>query len=114
VNKVRERVETSPGVKLPNVDPQFLTSKDDFREQIRRERCMELAFENHRWYDLRRWHIAQDLKYREKYELRFDKAHSYFTKALLLTTVFDAKHWWLPFPVAQVSLYPGFKQNPGW
>jgi len=99
---------------VPDVDASYLTTKEDFREQIRRERAVELAFENHRWYDLRRWYVAQDLKYREKYELQYDQPHSYFKKNLVLTTVFDAKHWWLPFPVAQVSLYPGFKQNPGW
>jgi hypothetical protein len=105
-------IRTRAGV--PNVAAQYVASKEVFRETVRLERCMELAFESHRWYDLRRWHIADDLKYRDKYELQFDKDHTYFKKVLQVTTVFDAKHWWLPFPVAQVSLYDGFKQNPGW
>jgi hypothetical protein len=105
-------IRTRAGV--PNIDAQFLTSKDIFRETIRQERAVELCFENNRWYDIRRWHVADQLKYREKYELQYDKAHTYFKKSLVLTTVFDDKHWWFPFSVNQVSLYPGFKQNPGW
>ena len=31
------------------------------RDQVRHERKMELAFENHRWWDIRRWHIADQL-----------------------------------------------------
>jgi hypothetical protein len=58
--------------------------------------------------------VADQLKYREKWELQFDKGHTYFKKNLLLTSVFEPKHWWLPFPVNQVALYPAFKQNPGW
>lgn len=33
----------------------------DFREAYRRERGVELMFEGHRWYDIRRWMIAEDL-----------------------------------------------------
>ncbi len=32
---------------------------DSFREAYRRERCIEFMFENCRWYDLRRWMIAE-------------------------------------------------------
>jgi len=45
VNAIRERA----GVAL-------LTSID--REKVRHERKIELAFESHRWYDLRRWRTA--------------------------------------------------------
>ncbi len=31
------------------------------RDQIRRERKVEFAFENHRWWDIRRWKIADQL-----------------------------------------------------
>jgi hypothetical protein len=98
---------------VPDVDARFLT-KDKFRELIRRERAVELAFEGHRWNDLRRWYVSDQMKYREKYILEFDKEHTYFNKRLYATTVFEPKHWWLPFPINQVALYPEFKQNPGW
>ncbi len=34
---------------------------EDFREAYRRERCVELMFENHRWFDIRRWMIAESI-----------------------------------------------------
>lgn len=108
VNIVRNRAQ------VPNVDNRFLADKDKFRDIIWRERAVELAFENHRWYDLRRWYVAHELKYREKYVLNFDKNMTYFTKALYVVKVFDMKHYWLPFDPAQATLYPEFNQNPGW
>lgn len=107
-NIVRSRANT------PNIDSRYLSAKEEFREQIRKERAVELSFEGHRWYDLRRWYIAHLPKYKEKYALDFDKDHTYFNKRLLLSKPFEMKHYWLPFPVAQVNIYPGFYQNPGW
>jgi starch-binding outer membrane protein, SusD/RagB family len=108
LNKVRNRAT------VPDVDSRFLSGKEAFREVIRQERAVELAFEGHRWFDLRRWYVAHLMKYREKYVLEFDQAHSFFRKNLWSTIVFDDKHYWLPFPVTQVTLYPEFYQNPGW
>jgi len=109
VNFVRRR----PGMNLPDVDARFLT-QEKFREIIVQERAVELAFEGHRWFDLRRWHRSHLMEYRNIYGLEFDKEHSYFNKVLYRTNVFEDKHWWLPFPRDQVALYPEFKQNPGW
>lgn len=105
-------IRTRAGV--PNVDARFTGSKEKFRETIRQERAVELAFENHRWYDIRRWYVAHLPKYTEKYALDFDKDHTYFNRTLLINTVFELKHYWLPFENSQVTLYPEFKQNPGW
>lgn len=107
VNIIRNRAT------VPDVDARFLT-KDGFREIIRQERAVELAFESHRWFDLRRWHVSHLPQYREKYVLEYDKDQTYFEKKLYSTIVFEDKHYWLPFPVGQVTLYPEFQQNPGW
>jgi hypothetical protein len=108
VNKVRTRAN------VPDVDARFLGDKESFREIVRQERAVELAFESHRWFDVRRWHVGHLLKYREKYTIEFDQNHTYFRKKLWSTILFEDKHYWLPFPVDQVTLYPEFKQNPGW
>lgn len=108
INIVRRRAN------VPDVDSRFLSNTEIFRDIIWRERAMELAFENHRWYDLRRWYVAHELKYREKYALNFDAGLTYFTKTLYKVKVFDMKHYWLPFQPEQASLYPEFSQNPGW
>lgn len=108
VNRVRERAG------INDLTSKYTSDKLTMRETIRTERAVELAFENHRWYDLRRWYIGHLAKYKEKYCLDFDKDHTYFTKRLYLTKVFEMKHYWMPFPEADVNLYPEFYQNPGW
>jgi len=35
-------------------------SQDEFRKKVRNERAIELAFEGHRLYDIRRWEIADE------------------------------------------------------
>lgn len=55
INMVRERVE------MPDVRAEYTTSKDIFRERIRNERNVELAYEgNHYYFDIRRWKIAPE------------------------------------------------------
>jgi hypothetical protein len=87
-------------------------------EEIIRERAVELSFERQRWYDLRRWMISGQSKYKVKTALDFDRAANgkpiNMVEKVLVTRVFEEKHYWLPLPVNQVTLYPEFKQNPGW
>jgi len=49
VNAIRSRVG------MPAIS---YTNQDDMRQKIRRERAVELAFEQHRYFDVRRWKIA--------------------------------------------------------
>jgi len=108
VNIIRNRAG------VPDVHSKYTGSTEVFREIVRDERAVELAFEYKRWYDIRRWHVAHLPEYREHYKLEFDRDHTYFKKVLLETTVFEERHYWLPFPDEQVKLYPEWKQNPGW
>lgn len=112
INRIRNRAT------LPNIDAKYTTSKDLFMEEIIRERAVELSFERQRWYDLRRWMIAGQTKYKVKTALEFDRAANgkpiNMVEKVLVTRVFEDKHYWLPLPVNQVTLYPEFKQNPGW
>jgi hypothetical protein len=55
VNMVRGRVGQC------EVRPEYIGSKETFREKIRDERAIELLCENHRWFDIRRWMIAEQL-----------------------------------------------------
>lgn len=52
VNHIRARVF------MPPVHSRFTTDKEIFRERIKNERNVELAFEGHYYYDIRRWKDA--------------------------------------------------------
>jgi|SRR5690625_1382390 len=103
---------------LPNIDQKFLATKESFMEEIIRERAVELAFEGLRWFDLRRWNLLGEMKYREKYALDYDRGSDgkpiNIQKRLVTTRVVEKKHNWLPLPVNDISLYAEFPQNPGW
>lgn len=55
INHVRSRY---PG--LATVQSQFTASKDIFRDRIRNERNVELSFEQHYYFDIRRWKTAPE------------------------------------------------------
>jgi hypothetical protein len=52
INLIRTRIG------MPNVLSQFTVSKDAFRPRIKNERNIELIFEGHYYFDIRRWKDA--------------------------------------------------------
>jgi hypothetical protein len=117
VNKIRDRCGAG------EVDPRYY-AKNDFMGVIIRERAMELGFEEEiRYNDLRRWLLADQLKYREKTAIDFDRGGIYpdgspkpinITESVLVTRKFEDKDYWLPLKINDVNLYSTFKQNPGY
>ena len=68
VNLVRNRIG------MPDVLSVYTGGKDSFRERIRNERCVELAFEGHHYYhDIRRWKIAEQTMGQVLYGMRIEK-----------------------------------------
>jgi hypothetical protein len=112
VNIIRNRAQ------IPNLTSAYTATKEAFMEAIIRERAVELAFEGHRWDDLRRWNLAIEMKYREKTALDFDRGTDgkpvNIHERVVLVKAFEKKHNWLPFQVSYTKLYKEFPQNPGW
>ena len=52
---------------------------DAFTEKVRNERRIELAFEGHRFYDIRRWKIAGQDEIRNVYGVKITKSGDSFT-----------------------------------
>ncbi|MFD0751847.1 RagB/SusD family nutrient uptake outer membrane protein [Mucilaginibacter calamicampi] len=112
VNVIRNRAT------VPNIDPKFTVSSQAFMGQLIRERAVELAYEGHRWLDLRRWKLAGNPEYLQKTGAEYDRGPDgkplNYRERLIITRTFEKKHEWLPLPLSQVNLYPTFGQNPGW
>jgi starch-binding outer membrane protein, SusD/RagB family len=114
VNLVRARA----GVAMPPL-PAGL-SKEEFRERLRNERRVELAFEEHRFFDVRRWKIAEVTENMPLMGIRVTPADPplnttfNYEKFEVEKRVFDASKMYLyPIPEAQVIIN-GWNQNPGW
>ena len=124
INFVRSR----PGLDVGPVAGKYTASQEMFRKEYRRERAVELSFEGHRFVDLRRWKLLDKSPYTLKKSVEFDRvtpgAQIYadpqnaevrnFRETVLLQRNYTARHYWFPFPIADVNIYEGFSQNPGW
>ncbi|MEI6950778.1 RagB/SusD family nutrient uptake outer membrane protein [Paraflavisolibacter sp. H34] len=100
INSIRRR----PSVNMPDV-PVGL-SQAQMREVIRNERRVELAFEEHRFYDVRRWKIAEVTENVPAYGINITKTGNTFTyarKVALEGRSFAPKHYWLPIPRAEIQ-----------
>ncbi|GAB3662096.1 RagB/SusD family nutrient uptake outer membrane protein [Echinicola sediminis] len=113
INEIRNR----PGVEMPNL-PAGL-SQDEMRERIQHERRIELAFEEHRFYDVRRWMIAEQTENVPAYGIEITKANdgslTYERKVALGGRSFAPRHYWLPIPRAEILASDNqLEQNPGY
>lgn len=113
INLVRQR----PGVNMPAL-PAGL-SQAAMRERIRNERRIELAFEEHRFYDVRRWKIAMQTENEPAYGMDVQKQGNgtivYTRKVALTGRKFEEKHYWLPIPRSEIQASNGkINQNTGY
>lgn len=109
VNTVRDRVD------MPAL-PLGLT-KDEMRERIRRERRVELAFEEHRIWDVRRWKIlTQTDKLTTGIEWTKTGENQFTGKRIVAgrRKSWTENHMILPIPLTEMILMPLWEQNPGW
>ncbi|MFD2828565.1 RagB/SusD family nutrient uptake outer membrane protein [Leeuwenhoekiella polynyae] len=94
-------------------------SKDQMREALRSERRVELAYEEHRYYDVRRWMIAMDVENEPANSIEITKASNgdlTYEKGIALDgKKFEEKHYWFPIPLSDITASGGkLKQNPGY
>lgn len=122
---------------LPDVTAQVAADQNKMRQLIRRERNAELAMEGFRWFDIRRWGIAQivmpqqvvgisksldkiatmpTFKKSEAHDLNSIPNYDNSMEDRLLR---EQRFWFdrlllLPVPQSQRDLAPNLTQNPGW
>lgn len=112
VNLVRQRT----GVDMPALAAGM--SQSQMRDAIRYERRVELAFEEHRFYDVRRWKIAEVTENKPASGIQITKNGStltYATKLVLANRKFETKHYWLPIPRAEIQASNNkIQQNNGY
>lgn len=107
VNVVRNRSD----VQMPEV-PEGLTN-NQFVEKYRRERMVELAFEQHRFWDVRRWK-AGDTQ-RSIVQMQITKNNDTYTyKRVISNRYWDDKMYLFPIPDSEIRKNPNLIQNPGW
>lgn len=118
VDKVRERA----GIPLlKDIKPEIKGNQEAQREAIRRERRVELCTEGQRYFDVRRWMVAEKEGYKQGgdvYGLNMfgpsgDK-WAFYEKTHIESRVFDKKMYLYPIPLTQVQISRQMVQNPLW
>jgi len=85
------------------------------RTAIHRERRIELAFENVRYFDTRRWKIAQQTDAGPFYGMNmYVSGTNFYNKTLIETRVFQKRDYFFPIPNNEVLKNNLLVQNPGW
>jgi hypothetical protein len=92
------------------------TDKIAFRERLRNERRVELAFEDHRFWDLRRWKIASNPTVLYGVNITKDALTSAltYTKTTVESRVWHDKMYLFPIPQSERFKNTNLNQNTGW
>ena len=92
-------------------------SQDEMRERIRNERRVELAFEGHRSWDVRRWMIAPQVLNEPLYGVHIVPSvfNMKYAKIEVEKRVFEPKMYFYPIPQTVLSTEGvNWPQNPLW
>lgn len=108
VNVIRNRSD----VKMPEF-PTGL-SNDTFWKRYENERMVELAFEGHRFWDLRRWKEGDRLKTITEMHITKNSDGSFSYKRVNVSRNWDDKMYFFPIPLSELLKNGNLKQNPGW
>jgi starch-binding outer membrane protein, SusD/RagB family len=111
VNMVRKR----PGVNMPDITETGAA----LLKRIQNERRVELAFEGHRFFDVRRWRIASETESLDIKGVTIKKmlngTKTYEPKLLIDRPTWNDKWLLLPIPRAEVNRsLESLAQNPGY
>ena len=91
--------------------PAFTEDGDAWVERYERERLVELAFENHRFWDVRRWKKGE--KYFKNIQVATISPDLTLSRSTI-TRQWDEKYNLYPIPQTELRKNPNLTQNPGW
>ncbi|TDE10824.1 RagB/SusD family nutrient uptake outer membrane protein [Dyadobacter psychrotolerans] len=127
INKVRARVNM-PGLPVVASD----NTLEGFRSRVRNEKRVEFAFEAHRFWDVRRWLIAENVDRGAVHGMNSRPASGelvatglnvnsqeaglavFYKKVPLQTRVFEYRHYLMPIPINEMDVNRQLVQNFGW
>lgn len=102
--------------KLPPIEPGL--SKEAMREVLIKERRREMAFEERRYWDIRRWKIAGQVYNQPLHGMNIIRTPAgdltYLTVTVLNPVFDESKMYFYPIPFNEMVSNKNMVQNPGW
>ena len=106
INQVRANAQ------MPDIEA---TSYQAFQDAVRREWRVEFAFEDHRFWDIRRWNIGQNVMGQiDGVEIVKSGSEFSYKRKMVETRIWSAKMNLYPIPQAETFNNPNLTQNTGW
>ena len=106
INQVRANAD------MPDVEA---TTQAAFRDAVRREWRVEFAFEDHRFWDVRRWKMGQSVMGQiDGVEIVKSGSDLSYSRKMVETRTWSDKMNLYPIPQAEAFNNPNLTQNPGW
>ncbi|HYQ57792.1 MAG TPA: RagB/SusD family nutrient uptake outer membrane protein [Draconibacterium sp.] len=109
LNQIRHRAGITGNVE-DRTD--LISSKENMRKFIRKERTVELAFEEHRFWDVRRWNVATEALSRDIYGVDV-ASDGTISRKVAQKRVFETKMYLYPIPETEEWI-TGIQNNAGW
>jgi len=111
LNMVRSR----PTVEMPDI----LDSGEELLKSIQLERRIELVFESHRYFDIRRWKIAPEVineigRLKMDIQKNKDTGEKSYSVSFFQPRHFHERNYLLPIPQSEIEKNAALKQNPGY
>lgn len=116
-NAVRNRAGVPD---IETIYPNVVSDKELATFLIRRERQVEFAFENIRWFDANRWKIATETNDGNAYGMNVNVTSNskmreeFYVRTVFETRVFKERQYLQPIPQSSIVKNPDLVQNPGW
>ena len=106
INVLRNR----PDIMMPN-----FSGNVGFEERYMRERLVELAFEDHRFWDVRRWKKGSQFFVNiGMANLELQENGDVILKRSTKIRQWNEKYNFFPVPQSEINKIPNLTQNPGW
>lgn len=116
IDKVRERA----GIPLlKDIHPEIIGNKELQQKAIRRERRIELFVEGQRYFDVRRWMIADKEEGRQGgdfhgMDMEGTSLADFMKRTRFEKRIFERRMYIYPLPLNEVLKSKKLVQNPGW
>ncbi|TBN03677.1 RagB/SusD family nutrient uptake outer membrane protein [Hyunsoonleella flava] len=98
------------GIDQPDSYLASITTRDAMRELIRNERRIELSFEGHRFWDMRRWGLPLN----EAAQGYFFNGSNYISIPSVEIRNYPSFATYMPIPNNETLRFPELEQNAGW
>jgi hypothetical protein len=106
--------ELSGGITDTEYLDEMAASKETFRTLIQNERRLELAFENHRFFDMRRWLLPLDETVQGMEVINGTNGIEYRVTDVEQRPMNDLRYYYLPLPESELLKSASMVNNTGW